>query len=73
MIRSSGLDAWILALSSISFMVLRGVIATGIPNVSEAYSQYDGATTLYSAYNYLKCTSDHHVTVTSTNEIRDTR
>lgn len=40
-------------------------------SVSEAYSHKDSATTLYSADNYLKCTSDHHITPRSTNEVKE--
>jgi len=39
--------------------------------VSEAYSQNDTSTTVYSTDNYLKCTFDQQVTVRSTQEISD--
>lgn len=39
--------------------------------VSSALSHGDDGTTLYSGDNYLTCTSDHHVTPTTTEEIRD--
>jgi L-gulonolactone oxidase len=39
--------------------------------VSEAYSHNDSSRTLYSGDNYLKCTVDQQVTVTSTREISD--
>jgi L-gulonolactone oxidase len=39
--------------------------------VSEAFSHVDSDTTLYSSDNYLKCTSDYHVTPRSTEEVRE--
>ncbi|KAG0623938.1 hypothetical protein M758_3G212900 [Ceratodon purpureus] len=39
--------------------------------VSEAFSHSDTGTTLYSSDNYLKCTSDVHVTPRTTQEVSD--
>ena len=38
-------------------------------SVSEAFSHFDTATTLYSSDNYLKCIFDHHIIPTSTEEV----
>lgn len=43
--------------------------ATAAEGVSEAYALHDTGTTLYSAYNFLKCTSDKHLTPTSTQDV----
>lgn len=42
-----------------------------VEGVSESYVLHDTGTTLYSAYNFLKCTSDKHVTPTSTQDVSD--
>lgn len=42
---------------------------TSTEGVSEAYVQSDSGTTLYSAYNLLKCTSDVHLAPKSTEEV----
>ena len=39
--------------------------------VSEAFSHGDSDTTLYSQDNYLKCTSDHHIIPSSTEEVSE--
>lgn len=52
--RSYGVETWVLGLSI--FMVVRGVMATGIPDVSEAYPHDDSATTVYSSDNDLEAT-----------------
>lgn len=46
--------------------------ATGVGGSSEAFSHgIDTETTLYSFYNFLKCTSDQQVTPTTTEEVSD--
>jgi hypothetical protein len=42
-----------------------------VEGVSESYALQDTGTTLYSAYNFLKCTSDRHVAPTSTQDVSD--
>ena len=59
-------STWVLAI----FMMLSCISAARM-EVSEAYSHYSTSTKFYSSDNYLKCTFDEQVTVSSTEEISD--
>ena len=50
---------------------LGGNGAAATTGVSEVFSHEDTDTILYSSYNYLKCTSDLHVTPTTTEEVSE--
>lgn len=45
--------------------------STATEGVSESYILQDSGTTLYSAYNFLKCTSDKHASPTNTQDVSD--
>jgi FAD/FMN-containing dehydrogenase len=44
---------------------------SAVEGVSESYVLQDAGTTLYSAYNFLKCTSDAHEVPSSTEDVSD--
>lgn len=62
---------WVLGMLMVLSCCVSAPGASAEMGVSEAYSQNDTSTTVYSSDNYLRCTIDQQVTVSSTQEVSD--